>query len=81
MGNLQYLYLTQPDISFAVNKLSQFMHKPTATHWRTTKQLLRYLKQTIFYGVQIHRAGPSVLKTYSDVDWVGNVDDRKESTG
>ena len=61
IGSLQYFSLTQPDISFAVNKLSQFMHKPTTTHWTTTKWLLRYLKQTIFYGVQIHRAGPSVL--------------------
>jgi hypothetical protein len=32
IGSLQYLYLTCLDISFAVNKLSQFMHKPTTTH-------------------------------------------------
>ena len=30
--SLQYLSLIRPDISFAVNKLSQFMHKPTQTH-------------------------------------------------
>lgn len=29
---LQYLSLTLPDISFAVNKFSQFMHCPTTIH-------------------------------------------------
>ena len=80
IGSLQYLSLTRPDISFAVNKLSQFMHKPSTSHWTATKRLLRYLKQTIFYGIQINRAGSSVLHTYSDADWAGNVDDRTSTS-
>ena len=51
------------------------MHKPTTNHWTATKWLLRYLKQTIFHGIQIHKAGFPILRTYSDADWAGNVDD------
>jgi len=32
IGVLQYLSLTHLSIFFVVNKLSQFMHKPTTTH-------------------------------------------------
>lgn len=32
VGALQYLSLTRPDISFAVNKVCQFMHCPTTDH-------------------------------------------------
>ncbi|OIT21145.1 retrovirus-related pol polyprotein from transposon tnt 1-94, partial [Nicotiana attenuata] len=32
LGKLQYLSFTRPDISFLVNKLSQFMHSPSEVH-------------------------------------------------
>lgn len=80
IGSLQYLSLTRPDISFAVNKLSQFMHKPTATHWTATKRLLRYLKHTIFHGIQLKKSADSCLSTYSDADWAGNIDDRTSTS-
>ena len=32
LGSLQDLSLTRPDISFAVNRLSQYMHRPTDLH-------------------------------------------------
>lgn len=34
VGSLQYLAFTRPDISYAVARLSQFMHKPTMEHWQ-----------------------------------------------
>jgi len=80
IGNLQYLSLTRPNICFAINKLSQFMHKPTVTHWVATKRLLCYLKQTIFHGIHIRKAAAPCLTTYSDVDWAGNINDRTSTS-
>lgn len=42
---LQYLAFTRPDISYSVNKLSQYMHSPTETHWKAVKRLLKYLNK------------------------------------
>lgn len=39
VGALQYLTMTRPDLSFAVNKVCQFLHAPTTTHWSAVKRI------------------------------------------
>ncbi|RVW18595.1 Retrovirus-related Pol polyprotein from transposon RE2 [Vitis vinifera] len=67
VGGLQYLQLTCPDIAFVVNKLDQFMHAPTQTHWTAAKRLL-------------YVTPPPDLRAYSEVDWAGNQDSYKSTT-
>ena len=80
IGSLQYLSLTRPDLCFAVNRLAQFMHKPTVTHWQHVKRLLRYVKQTIHFGLLLRRQTNPVIRGFSDADWGGDLDDRKSTT-
>jgi len=75
LGSLKYLSLTRLDMSFVMNKLSQFMHKPTQTHWITTKRMLYHLKQTIFHGLKLTRRIYPSLTIFFYVDWVSNLDD------
>ncbi|CAA7050582.1 unnamed protein product [Microthlaspi erraticum] len=80
IGSLQYLSLTRPDISFAVNKLSQFMHKPTTDHWHAAKRVLRYLAGTIHRGLFLPARNALSLHAFTDADWGGDGDDYS-STG
>ncbi|CAL1351957.1 unnamed protein product [Linum trigynum] len=82
LGALQYLVTTRPDIAFSVNKLSQYMHSPTSTHWQHVKRLLRYIAGTRTVGLQIRRQSlPLSLRIFSDSDWAGDVDDRTSTSG
>ena len=75
VGSLQYLHFTHPDVAFAVNKLSQFMHCPTYEHWQAAKRVLRYLSGTRDQGIFLRSNNTLNLHAFSDADWAGNRDD------
>ncbi|XP_020677316.1 uncharacterized protein LOC110095932 [Dendrobium catenatum] len=67
-GSLQYLTITQPDISFAVNQLCQHLHNPLPQHFLQLKRLLRYICGTLNFGIPISKSSLH-LQTFSDADW------------
>lgn len=75
IGSLQYLQFTRLDIAFAVNRLSQYMHRPTEDHWQAAKRVLRYLAGTSTHGIYYSAKNKLLLQAYSDADWAGDVDD------
>ena len=76
VGALQYVTITRPEISFSVNKLSQFMQSPLNSHWNAVKRILQYLKGTLNYGLLLHRAAKLDIIGYSDANWANDADKR-----
>jgi len=81
VGKLLYLTITRPDISFAVQVLSQFMHEPSEDHLAAAKHILRYLKGTPDQGVLLANFSDFNLTGYCDSDWGSCCDSRKSTTG
>jgi len=84
VGVLQYVTLTRPELSFAVNKVCQFMAAPLDSHWALVKRILRYLMDTLFHGLLLQPTSvtkPLALRTFCDADWTSDVDDRCSTSG
>ncbi|KAJ4779344.1 polyprotein [Rhynchospora pubera] len=81
VGALQYATITRPDITFAVNKASQFMAEPTEEHWKLVKRILRYIQGSLDHGITLKSAPHLSLHGYCDADWAGCPDDRRSTTG
>ncbi|XP_019151933.1 PREDICTED: uncharacterized protein LOC109148652 [Ipomoea nil] len=80
-GVLQYLTITRPNLSLAINQLCQHMHAPTITYWEQIKHVLRYVKETLSYGLRIRKSESRELHAFSDSDWAGCPEDRKSTSG
>jgi histone deacetylase 1/2 len=81
VGSLQYLTHTHPDISFAVNKVCQFLSQPTEVHWEAVKHILRYVKGIIDNGLHFRKSSLLDYIIFTDADWARCVDDQHSIGG
>ncbi|KAI3824783.1 hypothetical protein L1987_06254 [Smallanthus sonchifolius] len=81
IGSLRYLLHTRPDLGYSTGVLSRFMEKPRISHFKAMKQVLRYVKGTVGYGLKFRRGGDGKLLGYSDSSHGLDVEDRKGTTG
>lgn len=71
VGALQNSTITRPELSFAVNKVCQFMANPLETHWTSVKRILRFLKGSLHPGLLLKAATsgiPIPIKALCDAD-------------
>ncbi|GKF33546.1 retrovirus-related pol polyprotein from transposon TNT 1-94, partial [Tanacetum coccineum] len=71
--------VTSSSLTFAVNKVCQYMLAPTENHWYAVKHILCYLHGTVEHGMPIRRSSGSTLQAFTDVLWKGNPDTSLEA--
>jgi len=81
IGGLLYLTQTRPDIMHAVCLVARFHVDPRESHVMAVNRILRYLKGTVDHGLWYPKDNDFTLSAYTYVDWVGDVDDRKSTSG
>ncbi|GJZ92722.1 ribonuclease H-like domain-containing protein [Tanacetum coccineum] len=69
LGGLQYLTFTHPDLSYDVQQICLYMHDPREPHLAALKRILRYVRGTLEFGLQLYASLKSSLVAYSDADW------------
>ena len=74
VGSLQYLSLAWTDLAFFVNRVYQFMHKPTKLDWQAVKRILRFLKHTITHDLLLTHNRANTIEVFSmRIEWVAQM--------
>ncbi|XP_062100106.1 uncharacterized mitochondrial protein AtMg00810-like [Humulus lupulus] len=81
IGSLLYLTASRPDISYSVGVCAQYKGNPMESHVTVVKRIIRYVNGIQEYGIWYSKETNSNLVCFSHADWVGNVDDRKSTSG
>ncbi|KAL5547348.1 hypothetical protein UlMin_007035 [Ulmus minor] len=97
IGKLLYLTITRPDLSYAVNRLSQFLSQPRLPHFKAVQRVLQYVKGTPGQGLflpsksevelrayaesDLSTTAEAQFKVFSDADWAGCADSRRSISG
>jgi hypothetical protein len=79
--SLLYLIASRPDIAFIVGVCARFQANLKESHLTTVKRIIRYVNDTLLYGIWYSRETNLVVVGYSDANWAGNADDRKSTSG
>ena len=81
IGGLQYLTHTRPNIENIVGIIARFQADPKDYHYAIVKRIFRYLKGTSNNGIWYYRSSDFTLYAYTNVNWVGGMDDTKSTCG
>ena len=69
ISKLLYLTIKQLDLSYSINRLSQYLANPRSTHLQAVHRILQYIKGTIGQGMYFPFSSTTQLKAFTDSDW------------
>ena len=81
IGKLQYVVRKKPWIALSIGIIARFSANPKENQLMNVKRIMRYLKGIEDYGLYYKKNEKFTLRAYTDVDWAGNIDDRKNTDG
>ena len=81
IGSLLYLTASRLDITFSVGVCARYQACPKKSHLIALKHIIRYIVGTLELGLWYPFDTHSDVACYTDADWAGNVDDRKNTSG
>lgn len=81
VDRLLYLSFTRPDLTYAVQQLSQHVQTPRMMHLKAAHHVLKYLKQEPSLGLFFPVENNFNITAYCDSNWVACPETRKSLTG
>lgn len=81
IGKLQYVVHAKLDFALTVGIVARFSTNPKENHMMEIKRILRYLKGTEEYGLWYKKGENFELRTFTNADWAGSIDDKKIASG
>ena len=78
--SLLYLTASRLSISFSVGACSRYQEIPKESHLMSIKRIICYINGTFDYGLWYPYDYSFVIVGYFDIDWDGNVEDRKNTS-
>ncbi|GJW90919.1 ribonuclease H-like domain-containing protein [Tanacetum coccineum] len=64
-----------------VQHICLYMHDPREPHFAALKRILRYVRGTVDFGLQLYVSATTSLVGYTDADWAGCPSTRRSTSG